>query len=165
MKKQFTLALLAALLVSCHSVSQTSGTIQATQKYTFKKVEMPTISPCVRCVMTSAKKQYRRGNLSLPACLSGSTGKRILKLSLSKGNLEQKLVVFRDCGEEVRVAGIALCEPSGTCEFDSVINNEMQTFNCQGQSVLTLKLNSSSVGVTLASGWNLYYETVNCPEN
>lgn len=163
MKIQFTFAMLAALLFSCHSTSQTSGTVQATPKYTFKKAEMPSISPCVRCVMTSAKKKYRRGNLSLPACLSGSTGTRYLKLSLSKGNLEQKLVVFRDCGADIRVAGIAMCEPSGTCEFDSVLNNEHQTFNCQGQPALMLHLNSSSVGISLAAGWDLYYETVNCP--
>ncbi|MBI1225430.1 MAG: hypothetical protein GC192_09365 [Bacteroidetes bacterium] len=164
MKIPITFILFAALLVSCHSVSQTSGSIQAVPKYSFKKAELPTISPCVQCVMSSAKKKYRRDNLSLPACFSGSTGKRYLKLSLTKGNLEQKLVVFRDCGHDIRIAGIVLCG-SGACEFDSILNDEAQTFNCQGQPVLTLRLNSSSVGVTLASGWDLYYETVNCTGN
>lgn len=161
MKIRFLFPLLAALMVSCHSASQV--TVQKAPNFTFKKVGMPSISPCVKCVMTSAKKKYRRGNLSLPACVSGSTGKRYLKLSLSKDNSEQRLVVFRDCGEDVRVVGIALCEPSGTCEFDSVLGDEVQTFYCQGQAVLTLVLNSTSVGVSLAIGWDLYYETVNCP--
>lgn len=166
MKIQPFFILFAALLASCHITSQTT-TVQAKPKYTFKKVDdLPSVSPCLRCVMTNAKKKYRRGNISFPACVSGTYDKRYLKLSISKGSTEQKLVMVRDCGDAVTVTFIGFCENTGPCDFDSVINLEAQTFNCNGQAVLTLKMNSSSVSVlSLAAGWDLYYETVICPEN
>ena len=167
MKIQFTFVLFAALLVSCHSTSQT--TLQKAPAYTFKKVDIPTVSPCVQCIMTSAKERYRRRRaISFPACVSGSLDKRYLKLSVKNGNEEHKLVISRSCSEGLTVIGIGLCPTSGNCGLspsgDGWIVSDFPTIYCQGQPILTIEMKSSSVRVvTLASGWDLYYEAVICP--
>jgi len=165
MKIQFAFVLLlAVLLVSCHSTAQT--TVQKAPGYTFKKVDLPSVSPCVQCIMSSARIKYRRGrSIPFPACESGSTDRRYLKLSVSSGGSSQKLVLNRFCGEGLTTVGITFCQPTGTCEPISVITDGSQTFYCAGQPVLTVEPNGSSVRVVhLAAGWELYYETVVCPE-
>lgn len=169
MKIQFTIALLAALLASCHSTSQTSGTVQATPKYTFKKVEMPSISPCVQCVMTSAKVKYQlRRAIPFPACVAGSQDKRFLKLSVVNGNEEYKMIISRSCSEGLTTINIGFCPAQGNCGMsaseDGFFVTDFPTIYCQGQPILSIEMKSSSVRVvTLASGWDLYYETVVCP--
>ena len=160
------------MMISCHSSSQTPTTPKAASTYTFKKADLPTINPCIKCVMTSAKKRYRRGRLSLPACSAGSTDERFLKLSLTKGSIEQKVILFRDCISNVSVAGIVLCPQAGgarTCGFDSSENgwtvSDVRTIFCQDELVLTTKLVGSYVEVSLAAGWALHYETQICPRN
>lgn len=171
MKIQFTFVLLAAaMLVSCHSTSQTSGTVTAGPKYTFKKVEMPTISPCVQCVMTSAKQKYRlRRAIPFPACVSGSQDKTYLKLNLKNGSDELKVVLSRNCFEGVSTIAYGYCPTSENCGDSSsniiVYVDGAPTFFCGEQPILTIEVNSSSVRVvSLASGWNLYYEKVVCPQ-
>ncbi len=169
MKIQFTIALLAAMLASCHSTSQTSGTVQATPKYTFKKVEMPSISPCVQCVMSSLKKKYqRRRAIPFPACVVGSQDKTYLKLNLKNGNDDVKVTISRSCLEGLTTIIYSFCPASGNCGNSSsniiIYVDDAPTFFCGQQALLTIEMNSASVRVvSLASGWDLYYETVVCP--
>lgn len=164
MKIRFTFVLLAAaLLFSCHSVSQTSGTLQTTPKYTFKKAEMPEISPCVKCFMSNAKRKYRRGNISFPACVAGSSEVTYLKLSVSKGSAEQKMVVSRGCLSDLNTITYAYC-PSQDAGFDTNVITNPPTIQYQGKAVLTVNVHATYVTVTVVSGWDLYYETVNCPD-
>lgn len=165
MKIQFTFVLLAAaMLMSCHSTSQTSGTVTATPKYTFKKVEMPSISPCVQCVMTSAKRKYRRGNIAFPACIENSAEVRYLKLVVSKRDAEQKMVLSRGCSSDINTITYAYC-PTQDSGFDSNIITSPPTIKYQGQTVLTVNVHATYVAITLAAGWDLHYETVICPGN
>lgn len=172
MKIQSLFILFAALLVSCHSISQTTGTVQATPKYTFKKVDVLTVSPCVECIMTKVKRKYRRPSRAIPfeRCVSGSQDKRFLKLSVVRGSEEHKMVISPDCGEGLTVTGIGFCPAPGDCGMGASGDGWVVTVNptiyCDGQPILSIEMNDTSVRIlTLASGWDLYYEVVNCPGN
>ena len=162
MKKHFSFVLIAVLLASCHTISQTPPKVQAAPTYTFKKVGMPEISPCVKCFMTSAKRKYRRGNIAFPACVAGSSEVKYLKLSVSKGNAEQKMVVSRGCLSNLNTITYAYC-PSQDAGFDSNVITNPPTVQYEGQAVLTVNVHATYVSVIVAPGWDLYYEMVVCP--
>ncbi len=124
---------------------------------------MPTISSCVKCVMTSAKRKYRRGSLAFPACIEGRAEVGYLKLVVSKGDAEQKMVLSRGCVSGINTITYAYC-PTQDAGFDSNVITSPPTIKYQGQTVLTVNVHDTNVTVSLASGWDLYYETVNCPQ-
>lgn len=80
------------------------------------------------------------------------------------------MVISPDCGEGLTVTGIGFCPAPGDCGMGASGDGWVVTVNptiyCDGQPILSIEMNDTSVRIlTLASGWDLYYEVVNCPGN